>query len=264
MRKYNPKGDKSKQNYYKDRFFVNKSTAKFGVLGTKFEGEIERLAKFGVEILNSYVEFDNLVVYIKKNDNLKALKIFKDLGYEILCELSGVDLTEKQNGIEVFYQILNTNEAKRARIKCLVENKTFLQSVSEIYKSANWAERELYDMMGVWIENHPNLARILMPDDWHGHPLLKSYPLQGDEFAHWYEIDKIFGKARRDEFGEENRNSSFIDSKDTFNFSRIYHECEFGGEIPNDAISQEYQEKDGVPFVKELKKDKFKLIKKRK
>ena len=264
MRKYTPKGDQSKQNYYKDRFFVNKQTDKFGVLGTKFENEIEKLTKFGVEILNSYVEFDNLVINIQKDENLKTLKIFKDLGYDILCELSGVDFTQKQNGIEVFYQILNTSEAKRARIKCFVENKTFLQSACEIYKSANWAERELYDMLGVWIQNHPNLARILMPDDWHGHPLLKSYPLQGDEFAKWYEIDKIFGKARRDEFGEENRDSAFIDEKDTLNFARIYHESEFGGEINENEIKQEYQEDSGVPFVKRLKRNKFKIIKKRK
>ena len=163
-----------------------------------------------------------------------------------------------------FYQLLDIKRAKRARIKCFVENKSFLQSASEIYKSANWAERELYDMMGVWIQNHPNLARILMPDDWFGHPLLKSYPLEGDEFAKWYEIDKIFGKERRSEFEEENRNPAFVDDKDTFNFSRLYHETQFGGEVQSRVIKQEYQEDSGIKFVKSLKRDKFKLIKKRK
>lgn len=264
MRKYSPKDDKSKQNYYKDRFFVSKQTPKSEIAGSKFEEDLQNLRNLGVEILNSYIEFNTLVIYIKKEDNLKTLKSLKSCGYEILCELSGVDLTKEKNAIEVFYQILDIKKAKRARVKCLVENKTFLQSASEIYKSANWAERELYDMMGVWIKDHPNLARILMPDDWSGHPLLKSYPLQGDEFAHWYEIDKIFGKARRDEFGEENRDSSFVDSKDTFNFSRIYHEVEFGDEPSENTINQEYQENSGVPFIKRVKKDKFKIIKKRK
>lgn len=262
MRKYSPKDDKTKQNYYKDRFFVANETKKEPCEGSKFEDDLKVLKN--IEILNSYIEFENLVIYIKKEDNLKALKSFKKLGYTILCELSGIDFIKDKNGIEVFYQLLDINRKRRARIKCFVENKTFLQSATQIYKSANWAERELYDMMGVWIKDHPNLARILMPDDWYGHPLLKSYPLEGDEFAKWYEIDKIFGKEKRCDFDEENRNPAFIDNKDTFNFSRLYHETEFGGEIPKEAIRQEYQENGGVKFVKKVKRDKFKLIKKRK
>lgn len=262
MRKFEPKDDKSKKNYYDYRFFVPKESVKIPTNETKFIDDLNALKDF--KILKSYVEFDNLVLFCEKDDNLKILKELKNLGYTILCELSGVDFITSRGGIEVFYQLLDMTRIRRARLKCFVPQKEFLNSATPLFKSANWAERELYDMLGVWIKDHPNLSRILMPDDWYGHPLLKSYPLQGDDFAKWYEIDKIFGKERREEFGEENRDPAFVDSKDTFNFSQIYHETEYGGNRPEKEYLQEYQEDGGVPFVKRAKRDKFKIIKKRK
>ncbi|CZE46076.1 NADH-quinone oxidoreductase subunit C [Campylobacter geochelonis] len=260
MRRDRFKKDTTAKNYYEDRFYVAPQSPKFDVLGSKFEDDLKALDGL---VLNSYVEFDQMVVFVDKNDNLKALEKLKEFGYEILSELSGVDFIHQRGGIEVFYQLLSIKHKRRARVKCFVKNGEFLQSATSLYKSANWAERELYDMMGVWIENHPNLKRILMPDDWYGHPLLKSYPLHGDEAAKWYEVDKIFGREYRDIVGEENRDSAFIDSKDTFNFSRIYHETEYGGVEPSEAYLQEYQEKGGVPFIKHATRDKFKILKKR-
>lgn len=261
MREYKPKKDLTAKNYYKDRFFVNKESVKSKVEDTKFKGDLDELSE--VEILDSYVEFGQLVVFVNKEQNLNALKKFKECGYAILSEVSGIDFIDERGGIEVFYQLLDIKKAKRARLKCFVKNREFLQSAAGIFISANWAERELYDMMGVWLSGHPNLSRILMPNDWHGYPLLKSYPLQGDEHAKWYEIDRIFGKEYRDVVGPENRDPAFIDSKDTFNFSQIFHETEYGGEKPDKPYLQEYQEDGGVRFVKHPKRDKFKLIKKR-
>ena len=262
MRKFNPKGDQSKKNYYKDRFFIPEETPKASANESDSKDDLDALE--GVQILNSYVEFNTLVLYVEPAQNLAALRALKGAGYEILCELSGVDFTETRGGIEVFYQLLDIKRARRARLKCFVPNESFLQSAAGIYKSANWAERELYDMMGVWIENHPNLARLIMPDDWFGHPLLKSYPLQGDEFAKWYEVDKIFGVGARARIGEENRNSAFVDEKDTFNFTRLYHEGARGEPRPQERILQEYQEEGGVRFVKRAKRGIYKIITKRK
>jgi NADH-quinone oxidoreductase subunit C len=70
-----------------------------------------------------------------------------------------------------------------------------------------------------------------MPDDWSGHPLLKTYPLQGDETASWYEVDKIFGKEYRDVIGPENRDPAKIDRYDTKRFSRVGYEVGFGTDI---------------------------------
>lgn len=260
MREYFNKKDASKKNYRTDRFFIQNETPKVLVQDSKFATDAQNLAKF--ELNQIYVEFDTLVVCAKVDDVGEILKMLKSLGYEILCDISGVDFLSTRGGVEVFYQILDISRGFRARVKCDVVQKSFLPSVCEIYPNANWAERELYDMFGVWIKNHPNLKRILMPDDWYGHPLLKSYPLQGDEFARWYEIDKIFGRDRRDEFGAENRDSSFIDEKDTFNFARLHHESEFGAPTPQKPNLIDLQDK--KPFlVKRASRDKFKLIKKR-
>lgn len=262
MREFKPKKDFTAGNYYKDRFFVNKESVKTNPKETPFKEYLDGIKTF--KVLNSYVEFGQLVVFIDKEDNINALEYFKNSGFAIMSEMSGVDFTAEKNGIDVFYQLLNIEKALRVRIKCFVENKTFLKSGVEVFASLNWSERELYDMMGVWIKDHPCLGRIIMPDDWFGHPLLKSYPLHGDERARWYEVDKIFGKENREVIGEENRDPYFIDSKDTFNFSQLYHETQYGAEKrPDKPYKQEYQEKDGVAMVTKISRDKFKIIKKR-
>lgn len=260
MRKYCDKNNAQKQNYFVDRFFVREETEKFSAQ-EKFPEELELLKD--KKILNSYVEFESLVLYVEKEDIFEIVKRLKEFGYEILMDLSGIDRIEEANSIEVFYNFLSMSKKRRLRLKTLVESKTFLESVSSLYNSANWAERELYDMFGVWFKNHPNFKRLLMPNDWHSHPLLKAYPLHGDESAKWYEIDKIFGKDYREIVGEENRDPSFIDNKDTFNFSRVYHETEYGEERPVEKFLQEYQEPNGIRLVKKIKRGESKILEER-
>lgn len=260
MREYKPKNDANAKNYYEDRFFSGHEIEKFSPLNTPFE---EELGAIGAEILHSYIELNTLVVWIKPDENTLALQNLKNFGYEILSEMSAVDFLAKNGEFEIFYQLLSISKKRRMRLKLHLKEKQMLSSVSEIYSSANWAEREIYDMFGILFKNHPNLKRILMPDDWFGYPLRKSYPLQGDERAKWYEIDKIYGKEFRNQIGAENRNSAFVDSKDTKNFSRLYHETPYGEERPLKAYKQEYQEIGGVRFVKKVKRDGANTINKR-
>ena len=138
-----------------------------------------------------------------------------------------------------------------------------IESVTSVYKSADWAEREMFDMFGVIVNNHHYMKRILMPDDWQGHPLRKSYPLHGDEAAQWYEVDKIFGKEYRDVIGPEQRDAGRIDRDDTKNFARIRHEVGYGEEPSAAKTTMEYQEEDGVFLIKELKKEKSEVLKAR-
>lgn len=260
MRKYSDKNNTQRKNYFTDRFFVRQETQKNDP-SERFSEELELLKD--IKILNSYVEFETLIIYIEKENIFETVRKVKEFGYEILMDVSGIDRIIESNGIEVFYNFLSMSKKRRLRIKTLVPNKTFLQSVSSLYNSANWAERELYDMFGVWIENHPNLKRLIMPNDWHSHPLLKTYPIHGDESAKWYEIDKIFGKDYREVVGPENRDPSFVDNKDTFNFSRVYHETEYGEERPVEKYLQEYQEPNGVRFVKKIKRGESKILEER-
>lgn len=262
MRAYSNKKNAQLQNYYKDRFYHAPHTTKISVEESAFKEDFKMLEN-EVKLLSSFVELDFWVINIKKEDNVKVLQMLKNLGYVSFTEASAIDFIEEKNGFEVFYQLLNPSKKLRVRVRTFVGVKERLESVSSVFKGANWSEREIYDMFGIFIINHPNLKRILMPDDWFGHPLLKSYPLKGDEFARWYEIDKIFGKEYREVVGEEQRDPGFVDDKDTSNFSRIYHETK-KNEAPSKLFSkQEYQEDEGVFFVKKVKRDEAKILKQR-
>ena len=165
-------------------------------------------------------------------DNYRAIEILKnECGYEMLSEMSAVDYLAKDGTFEVFYQLLNLKERKRVRVVCSIEQGLAVESIVPLYKAANFSEREMFDMFGIVSNNHPFMKRIIMPDDWEGHPLLKTYPLQGDEFASWYEVDKIFGKDAREAIGPENRDPARIDRYDTKRFSRVGREVPFGADI---------------------------------
>lgn len=230
MRKYTPKDNVQKKSYYTDRFHVVPRVPRSEVEdGSHFADVLSSLKKLACE---SYVEFGQLIVHIKSTDNIKVLEILKEkCGYTICSELSAVDYLARDGEFEIFYQMLNISEAKRVRVVTRIKKDEAIESVVNLFKSANFSEREMYDMFGIVVNNHPYLKRILMPDDWVGHPLLKTYPLQGDEAASWYEVDKIFGKEYRDVIGPENRDPAKIDRYDTKRFSRVGYEVPFGEDI---------------------------------
>ncbi|WP_373274136.1 NADH-quinone oxidoreductase subunit C [Campylobacter insulaenigrae] len=262
MRKYSDKKNVQLKNYYEDRFYHAPQTKKVSIEGSLFEDDFRAISqKFNIK--KSFIELDFWVIEIEKDDNAEILKELKNLGYEVFTDASAIDFIEQKKGFEIYYQLLNIERNLRVRIKTFVAVKDKLQSVMSVFKGANWCEREIYDMFGIFIINHANLKRILMPDDWYGHPFLKTYPLEGDEFAKWYEIDKIFGKEYREVVGEENRDPGFVNEKDTLNFSRVYHEVAKGEAPREDKHLQEYQEEGGVPFVKKIKRSEAKILNKR-
>jgi NADH-quinone oxidoreductase subunit C len=210
------------------------------------------------EILDAYIQVEQMVVYIKPEDNFEVIKFLKEeRTYDQLSELSAIDWLAKKGEFEIFYQLLSMNKRKRIRVKCFIKENQAIESVEKLFRSADWSEREMYDMFGIEVNNHPFLKRILMPYDWQGHPLRKSYPLQGDEFAAWYEVDKIYGKEARDIIGPEIRDTARVDRYDSQRFARLGHEVPRGAEVSdNDPINpQEYQEEGGVFMIKKLKKE---------
>ena len=230
MRKYTPKDNVQKKSYYTDRFYVAPRVPRSEVESSShFSDVLNTLKKLAHE---SYVELGQLIVHIKSTDNIKVLQTLKEkCGYTICSELSAVDYLARDGEFEIFYQMLNINEAKRVRVVTRIKKNEAIESIVPLHKMANFAEREMYDMFGIVANNHPYLKRILMPEDWVGHPLLKTYPLQGDEAASWYEVDKIFGKEYRDVIGPENRDPAKIDRYDTKRFSRVGYEVPFGADI---------------------------------
>ncbi len=266
MRKYTPKDNVQKQSYFSDRFFVSPNVPRYEISEDEiFAKDLEAISQ-KISIKESYIEHTHLVLHVCKNDIVKTMEFLRDeLEYDMLMELSAVDYLASKNGYEIFYEMLSMSKHKRLRVKCLVLKDEKLESVTSVFKSANWSEREMYDMLGVKVINHPNLKRLIMPDDWYDHPLKKTYPLQGDEVASWYEVDKIFGKEARDIIGPELRDPAAIDRYDTTRFARLGHEVPFGMDIsqfePETPIS--YEEKEGNTLVKKLKPEESVVLKRR-
>jgi len=254
MRKYVPKDNVQAKSYYTDRFWVAPRVPRSEVEDEHFSAVVKAL---GEQANESYIEIGQLVVHIDAANNFSVLKRLKEeCGYTQCSEQSAVDYLAKDGEFELFYQLLNVNEAKRVRVVCRIKKGEAIESVVPLFKSANFAEREMFDMFGIKVNNHPYLKRIIMPDDWEGHPLLKTYPLHGDEFASWYEVDKIFGKEYRDIIGPENRDPAKVDRHDTKRFSRVGYEVPFGADISEGEKEQavEYSETFMVNYNKKSAK----------
>lgn len=104
-------------------------------------------------------------------------------GFDLLADLCGADRgVEEDPRFEVNYHLFSTKHHNRLRLKVLLsEDEPNVNSVSNIWKTANWHERETYDLVGIIFEGHPDLRRILLPSDFDGHALRKDYPLRGYE-----------------------------------------------------------------------------------
>ena len=256
MRPYVPKDNVQKKAYYTDRFWVAPRVPEEPVPQEGVYAEDLAAVKAKCEVLKAYIQREQLVIYINPEDNIEALRTLKEeRGYEMLSEMSAVDFLAERGGFEIFYQILNLSTAKRIRVKCFVEENQAIESVNPLYRSADWSEREMWDLMGVKVNNHPYLKRLIMPDDWEGHPLRKTYPLEGDEFAQWYEVDKIFGKEARDIIGPENRDPARVDRYDTERFARLGKEVPKGAKLDEGAITPvQYQEEEGVFMIDKFNK----------
>jgi len=249
MRAYSNKKDQQKKSYHNDRFYITPKLARASIYDDSvFSNDVLSLSK-KVNVIESYIELDHLVLIVDAKDNVPTIQHLKEVcAYDFLMELTAVDYIATRGGFEVIYEMLSTSKHKRLRVKCFVKENQAIESVNSLFRMADWSEREMYDMYGVVANNHPQLKRILMPDDWVDHPLRKSYPMIGDENARWYEVDKIFGKEARETIGEEIRDQAVVDRYDTTRFARLGHEVPKGTDIskgePDTAI--QYQEKGGI------------------
>ncbi len=126
-------------------------------------------------------EKDILTIFVKKEDILKTAKKLRydaDLLFDYLIDITACDYPGKEL-FEVIYHILSFSRNERIRLKTQVKRENpFLSSISSIYPAANWFEREIYDLFGIKFENHPNLKRILLWENYPGHPLRKDFPLE--------------------------------------------------------------------------------------
>ena len=141
------------------------------------------------------------IIHIKGHSIIDVLKIFKDSGFNFLADLTATDnLT--LGGFERFavvYHLLSHASAERVTVKAYVpENNPVLPSIELLWKTADWQEREVFDLFGIKFEGHPNLIRIMNPDDFDGYPLRKDYPRLGrKERGDFPVIDRPIQKKKR-------------------------------------------------------------------
>jgi NADH-quinone oxidoreductase subunit C len=111
----------------------------------------------------------------------RALHDHLDLNFTFLSDVTACDYWPREPRYEVIYLLaaIDATPPRRLRLKVRVPGTDArLPTVSSVWPSANWAEREVFDLFGIGFDGHPDLRRILMPDDWEGHPLRKDYPVQ--------------------------------------------------------------------------------------
>ncbi len=137
----------------------------------KFSGSVLDVKEFRGEI----------TVTVKKEDIVAIASFLKaELCYNFLTDVCGVDYLGQSPRFMVVYHLYSIATKDRLRLKVPVEERDpQVDTVSGVWATANWHERECWDLMGISFNKHPDLRRILMPADWEGHPLRKDYPLQG-------------------------------------------------------------------------------------
>ena len=143
--------------------------------------------KFAGQVVGTETYVGQVGVMLRK-DKIKDICLFlrdePSLKMDHLSDLTAVDFSRYPGDtgprFEVVYNLISTEHHHRIRLKVRVpEEDPRIDSVSSIWQTANWHERETYDLMGITFEGHPDLRRILLPEDWEGHPLRKEYPLKG-------------------------------------------------------------------------------------
>ena len=113
---------------------------------------------------------------------MKALHGDEEFGFDMLTDVVGIDRTPRTPRFDVLYLLLSSKNFTRLVVRVETDEGQDVPSVSNIWHSANWAEREVFDLLGISFSNHPDLRRILTWENFEGHPLRKDFPLEGKDF----------------------------------------------------------------------------------
>lgn len=125
---------------------------------------------------------DEIIVEVNVCDLKKTILFLKDHEnclFKMLIDMFAVDYPTKENRFELVYCLLSTKYNSRIKVKTYVDEFTPVESIVDLYQSANWLEREVWDMNGIYIEQHPDLRRLLTDYGFEGYPLRKDFPLSG-------------------------------------------------------------------------------------
>ena len=131
--------------------------------------------------LSSSERLGELTVELAPEKLVEACRFLKnERQFERLSTVTAVDRYPSEPRFEVVYHLHSIARNERLRLKCRLPGENpAIDSATAVWRTANWYEREVFDMFGIRFRNHPDLRRILMPDDWEGHPLRRDYPVVG-------------------------------------------------------------------------------------
>ena len=124
--------------------------------------------------------FGELTLTVQRELIVAACETLRDAGYNFLSDVTCVDWFPSEPRFHVIYHLLSQSRKERVRLKVRVESlDPVVETITSVWPGANFYEREIFDLFGVRFGGHPNMRRILMPEDWEGHPLRKDYPVEG-------------------------------------------------------------------------------------
>ncbi len=144
-------------------------------------GELVTLA-FPQDVNSTEIRLGELMVRARAGAIVRVLSFLRDevnCQFKMLVDLCGVDYPERENRFEVVYNLLSLSHNRRVRVKIETDEDTPVPSVVGVFTTANWFEREAWDMYGIRFSGHPDLRRILTDYGFEGHPLRKDFPLSG-------------------------------------------------------------------------------------
>ena len=145
------------------------------------------------KINDSKINHNQLYLNIDNEDLLEVnlfLKNNKNTKFKQLIDITAVDYPENLKRFKMVYLLLSHEFNKRVIVSCLINENELVQSLTKIFPSANWMEREVFDMYGVKFKDHPDLRRILTDYGFEGHPLRKDFPLTGHNEVRYNEEEK--------------------------------------------------------------------------
>ena len=150
-------------------------------------------ASLGVDACGFEVLLGELIIHARADSIIRVLTFLRDdtqCQFKMLIDLAGVDYLNRAQRFDVVYMLLSMTQNQRIRVKIQTDEDTPVPSVTALHPSANWAEREAWDMYGIMFSNHPDLRRLLTDYGFEGHPLRKDFPLTGYKEVRYDEAQK--------------------------------------------------------------------------
>ncbi|MBI5142372.1 MAG: NADH-quinone oxidoreductase subunit C [Nitrospirae bacterium] len=161
----------------------------------------ERIKEQFPDDVLGYTEFRDQVTVSVKRDNIVGICRYlhddAEMGFDYPASLCGVDYMPREPRFEVVYNLYSIKHRHRIVLKADVpESDPNIDTVTGIWTGVNWHERETFDMYGINFNGHPDMRRILMPEDWEGHPLRKDYPVTGPA-REWKGYEEVRDRKRK-------------------------------------------------------------------